>query len=119
MAEKSLWERLNESVANRPVAPDPSMEYVLEAEQEAKKGLKPAAELEQILKDNQTLKEWIDSVSIPSESSQAADVVRKRVPELVAYINDLHQRYLHLIFALAVTEYNRGDTDKEKAPPPS
>jgi predicted nuclease of restriction endonuclease-like (RecB) superfamily len=45
-----------------------------------------------------------------------ADVVRKRVPELIDYINSLHDKYLQLILVLAVDQYNRGDIVKEGEP---
>lgn len=113
MAKKSIWALLNEIDALGPVPPDPAVEYVREAERQAREGLKSADELNEILEDNEILKEWIDRVSIPSESSRVADVVRTRVPELISYINTLHEKYLKLIFVLAVDQYNRGDTDKE------
>ena len=113
MAKKSIRARLNEIENDGPRAPDPAMDYIREEERQANEGFKPAAELDQILKDNATLLAWIDRVSIPSESSAAADVVRKRVPDLIDYINTLHGRYLKLIFVLAVEEYNRGDRGKE------
>ena len=116
MTKKSIWALLNEIDARGPVPPDPAVEYVRAAERQAREGLKSADELNEILEDNQILKEWIDRVSIPSESSRVADVVRTRVPELISYINTRHEKYLKLIFVLAVDQYNRGDTDKEGEP---
>ena len=116
MAKKSLWALLNEIDAGGPVAPEPAMEYVREAERQAREGLKSADELNEILKDNEILSEWIDRVSIPSESSRVADVVRKRVPELIDYINSLHDKYLQLILVLAVDQYNQGNIVKEGEP---
>jgi hypothetical protein len=45
MAKKSLWALLNAIDARGPVAPEPAMEYVREAERQTREGLKSADEL--------------------------------------------------------------------------